>query len=437
MKKNEILVIILLLVLGIGGYLFYDRVINPTSKKLRDRFSENLFLLQHDYAYKVTAETANGPTSIYLVKREGNVYDVWEPGNTGNRVYATALMMDSNGLCVTSRYAAEPWKNEIDISSIKKLIVTQTGINETDIEVTGRTIRMVIKPVSMIGTGNTTEIECVRYTSKDQPEETAFIGKPENGRVLPIKKLDLGSNYPQYREKERSLYVLTVPAYDYSVSLPMKAEITKVKAQGDDDYGTFFSDPAMEILEGSPVFDSKLSLVGVYTSVSRSGKSYYVSHYNRSFDAPSILSPAVVASLVGKIDSIPQFPSEIKIPELVEPQFAHFDFPFVTEEGWSILEEKSSEKDGTQATSEPSMINFTTSPFTFNQQKARFRIKIEGDGAVDVGLMTDKNGFIQVDYSDKLRSGKTVDLGILEGTYTMSVLHDINTKVRFAFERLE
>ena len=83
-----------------------------TPKAIEKKYADNICLLTHDFAYSVSFIADDGSVStIYLVKNENNQFDVWEVDsavNTANRIYASALITDSNGTAITSKYATRP-----------------------------------------------------------------------------------------------------------------------------------------------------------------------------------------------------------------------------------------------------------------------------------------------------------------------------------------
>lgn len=446
MKKNSILLIIVVAFLGMSGYFLYNNYINPLTKRLGNEIEKNLFLLQHDYAYMVTAQTIDGATSIYLVKNAGNEFDIWEPGNTGNRLYATALMLDSTGVCITSRYAAEPWRNNQDIASLKKMFSRETGIDEKDIEVTGRTIRMTMKPAILVGKGNTTEIECVRYhNGSSQAPETAFIGRLEDRGPLPFKRLDLGANYPQYREKSSELYALSIALQDYSANLPLLVEVKKITSGGDDHFGTLLEAPGFRLAEGSPVYDRKMNLVGVYTSASGAPQKNYISSFIRSSIPPVIIPQEVLTDLTKSImeseeveRALQESEKSVDRAEYVLKQSLDHDasFPFTILEGWKVLEEiEHSMVEFDNSGSEGAMLGKTTADFSFNQQQGQVRIKMETSHPVQIALMRRTDNGYEEDRVFTASSTGTFNLSWLDGQYYLSVSHAPASIFRIVFEK--
>lgn len=312
----------------ICGILFF--VLKPVVKEwlrispraIEKKYADNICLLTHDYAYSVSFTADDGSVStIYLVKKENNQFDVWEADsavNTANRIYASAFITDSNGTAITSKYATRPWQNEYDEKALKELFSKELNISPANIIVDGLSIRLTIQPSKKTMDNSSAEIICepVKWTF-DEQTETRFIMPKDRLTLLPFRNLEPGVTYTNNLEKGKPLYSLGFEQQNFSLGYPLKVSVKKLKTEIRRDNEIIFFENAAWLPEGAPVFDADENLVGVYTQVNKQHSLFYISAYLRGVSnnlPPELqdLNNSIIQKEVEKLKEMEKLSDEIK-----------------------------------------------------------------------------------------------------------------------------
>jgi|ERR1044071_5684980 hypothetical protein len=273
---------LLIAVVALAAWIFVPDQVSQW--KLRHHYLDHLFIVQHDYVYKVTIHPDDERViSLYLVKSASNQFDIWAPGDTVNRVVAAAFMPDGDGMCITSRYATEPWKNAFDESAIKGLISNQMSLALSRITVSGMTVRLTVQSASQaaISAGHEIEYFVVKEDMDRIPRsnQVRYIARVNGTAPFPIEAIDPGVSYLGDREHGKPLYALAYPNIDLSSGLPFKIGVIKLSVERYDAEAesTTFEKSSTWLPEGTPVFDRSLNLLGMYTSVNTNGQTNCIS----------------------------------------------------------------------------------------------------------------------------------------------------------------
>lgn len=293
-----------------------------TPKAIEKKYAENICLLTHDYAYSVSFTADDGSVStIYLVKKENNQFDVWEVDtavNTANRIYASAFITDSNGTAITSKYATRPWQNEQDETALKELFSKELNISAANIHVDGLSIRLTIQPSKKTMGNSSAEIICepVKWDFDDETE-TRFIMPKEHLSQLPFRNLDPGVTYTNNLEKGKPLYLLGFEQQNFSLGYPLQVSVKKLKTELRRDNEIIFSENVTWLPEGAPVFDADENLAGVYTQVNKQHSPFYISAYLRGVSnnlSPDLrdLNNSLIQKEVDKLKEMERVSKEIR-----------------------------------------------------------------------------------------------------------------------------
>lgn len=423
-----------------------DWMNNPEKKLVKDYLS-HLFILQHDFVYKVTFPVNGKNTSLYLIKNSEEQFDAWDPGETTNRVTAATFMKDSSGTCITSRYAAEPWMNETDINFLKKLISKEGGINPDDILVSGMTVKLIITQAEQLAIGNKTEIECMPYESFANDDNICYIGRKNTSQPLPVKNIEFGQLYTNNLEAGKKVYALCFPNIDLNAGIPFENIVTGLTlSASNNDYSSdiIFNSSASWIPEGAPVFDKDLNMVGVYSQVNFHKKANCISVLTRhgQSDIPENLKMTINNSVQQQINSIPNIPDFKTIDSIDDAvnksiRQATNSSPFFTftkTPGWQVVYETSNLVYSLQKPGEYSSEKNETSADVFcSGGKYRIRLKTELAGASLKLVLLKKNEYGNYEEEKRIETtenGSNVyDLGFLNGTYSVGIIYNSSSVI--------
>jgi hypothetical protein len=437
------------------------RIINPPQKILLKDYSSHLFRMQHDYVYQVILQKDGKSVAVHLVKTEKGDFDIWQPGENVNRIYAAALMVDSTGKCLTSEYAAEPWNNKTDIDLLKRLFADQTGISADNISVGGTTIQMTIKSALQLSKGNeANEIECIAYPDDDNIG-TRFIGRKNRLNKLPVKDIAFGTINTGNLRKNDPLYFLKFPNIDFGASLPFSLETGKLKINRYESFKTSFQSTGIWLPEGTAVFDKDMTLVGIYSVLNNNGGELYIANmmYNRRNRDLAVTNPllqSVLQETVNDIIELQAIADTIKgAMEVAADDSSLIDkkvnyvldnateketsFPFSIDADWELLEEIVSDiGEVAEGPIENYFRKKMTNCYDLGNTGARCRIKIEGGANAYARVELFKDGEENNYYdTDILKPGtKTLDYDVTGGCWKVRVsFNSVQTRIRLVFEK--
>lgn len=250
-----------------------DTVVTPvyTEAAMRKDFSPDIVLLMHEYIYTVSVEIYGYTTSMAMVKNETGNFDAWVPDSNINRLYATALLADTQGHCITSRYAIAPWENKYDQLVLKKIFSKALDISEDFVTVGG--ISRGIQVTKIIA-GKKNE-----FIAESDSSVMAYTGDDSaHIMVLKLKNKDLntpgvtwkvhGVKRPADPGNEKNIgagYILRCDGAAGSVEQSFGTKLEKIKLAINAE-GQFVFDTQQDWLsEGAPIFDMKGNLISVYS----------------------------------------------------------------------------------------------------------------------------------------------------------------------------
>ncbi len=265
-RKSKMIITATLVVVLIAAslLLFWPKLVayfSDPGKKIRDNYASNVYVLQNDFVYAITLDKGDKKGTILLVKNANNEFDAWQPGNASNRIYATAFMVDSPGIFITSAYAVAPWHNNYDKQFIVEMLKKNFGIAEENIQIKGYSTGMTIKGIN---DGNANQINCKPLGFNEQAgNEVGFIESSvniSNASFHPVKFLEL------LKGDAEKVYLLNATAANGAATFGINA--TKIIGLNKSSYHGYFefAKVADELSEGAPVFNSDGKLLGVFSS---------------------------------------------------------------------------------------------------------------------------------------------------------------------------
>lgn len=273
MKNKPVLLKGVLLGLGLAaliagailGWPYLIKFFNSPEKKIVDRYSGNLYVLEHDYVYAVTLDMEDTKNTIFMVKGKHNQFDVWKPGENANRIYATAFMIDSSGVCITSGYAVTPWHNRADYNMLLEILKKEFDLQPYQINVKGYSLRIALKKYDQ-QESDTMEISYkpLGYTGKDADDLVGFIQRSGNDKTNSFQHIKFPEAINADKEK---LYLLGSADLQTGKHFPLKAALISLDKNKISDNRYFnFQETGKWLPEGAPVFNRKGELIGVYSA---------------------------------------------------------------------------------------------------------------------------------------------------------------------------
>ncbi len=238
---------------------------------LRDKYSNNLFLLTNEYIYTVTIDVLGSNITLPLIKDSSNRFTAWVPDSNYNISRSNALLINKQGQFVTSNFSIEPWNNKYDQELLIKTFSDALSISKDFITVGGisRKITLSRKNGSQV-----IEYDVKKFNDKINSANTntlfdniIILKNDINLQELAIKNIDA-----ILVSKNTDESVVSKIAYMYSylseknISIgTTKPTIKKVNINKTNT-GLIIIDPLEYWLtEGAPVFDSKANLIFIYT----------------------------------------------------------------------------------------------------------------------------------------------------------------------------
>lgn len=269
-------------------------LIRSPAASIRAAYADNLYLLEHDYVYAVTLNINGSKTGIYMIKKESGGFDLWEPGQTANRIHATAFMIDSSGVCATSGYAVAPWANAGDRRLIADALSEEFDLKEHEIDVQGYSTRIVLKKFS----GDTAEINYrpLGFTEPDS-EQVGFLQRADKGIRLSFHTVRF---QPAINMDKEKVYLLGSPELERKITVPLEIRVLplqKKPLQYPDHFS--FEETGEWLPEGSPVFNKSGELLGVYSFYNHTGDQH------NNIMSTSIRNTADLAGYLQRLAHIP------------------------------------------------------------------------------------------------------------------------------------
>ena len=265
---------------AILGWPYLMKLFSSTEKNISSKYGGNLYLLEHDYVYAVTLDIEGSKNTIFMVKGEHNQFDVWKPGQNANRIYATAFMIDSSGVCITSGYAVTPWYNMADYNILTGILEKEFDLQGYQIAIKGYSLRMVLKKYDQ-QVDDTMEVSYkpFGYTGKDADDLVGFIQKAGNDNISSFQQVKFPESINGDKEQ---LYLVGHADQQASTHIPLKAVVTSLDKNAVTNTRYFnFREMGKWLPEGAPVFNRKGELIGVY-----SGYNYKVDSINNILSSP-------------------------------------------------------------------------------------------------------------------------------------------------------
>jgi len=260
--------------LAIGLSLFH--ILRSNKSAFISKVSPNLFLLKNFYVYTVKLTLSDDrKIQINLIKKTGNVFDLYNSDSSQpNMVIANAIMIDSSGRCITSRYAVEPWNNKQDVENLNILIMKETENKEVDsIIITGQSVFMTITPWKRDSSedDDSKTIQCI---SSNIPAfnsaNIAYIERKERTGLMQVKNILLANNASFFIiNKTATIIALSqnfVSSSFNTNSIPVSQEVTIEKDSTI--WGISIStNKSFEgiLMEGAPIFNKDGELFAINT----------------------------------------------------------------------------------------------------------------------------------------------------------------------------
>ncbi|AYD48960.1 hypothetical protein D6B99_15880 [Arachidicoccus soli] len=227
---------------------------------VKSSIEHNLYELTHKFVYLVSVDIYGKEMSIALVKDGVAHYSAWKPDSNVNVINATAFIVDKQGHCITSDYAVEPWNNEYDQATLKTAFSEQLGVPKEAITVGGMSESIQLKNKETSDTG----IIVLRKN----------ISKLGVGWVVlkrfskDISDSELIKTIPDLSQNSSISILPHAEIYTYSFSssgeaLPVEKSVTVVN---NTNHIIQFEATKKALPEGTPFFDPKGNILGIYTN---------------------------------------------------------------------------------------------------------------------------------------------------------------------------
>lgn len=122
MKKTLLNILLYGILFYLGGVLIFQ--INSWKKKwdlakVEKKYSGNIVLIRHDFAYKVDFEDPAEET-VYFVHNANGGFDQWKKGMKPDMISGCGLLINVDGECVTTTNIASPIQHEWELNNLKK-----------------------------------------------------------------------------------------------------------------------------------------------------------------------------------------------------------------------------------------------------------------------------------------------------------------------------
>ncbi len=287
MKKRRVLLIILVIIAVIAVYYVYNY--RKKSEFLKE-YASNVFLFKNYFVYSVKVKFDDSSVQkIEMVKSDKGIFDLYDPDSTPlNVCIANAIVVDSTGKCITSKYATEPWNNANEVSTLTNMLYKEMhDVPVVSIAVSGRSVYMsVISSKSYIENNGLSASEReIEYTLPDTinaDANIAYIIRKDGGKPMKLKNIHIG--HTLYKNAFLIGYAKNTDLNNLNDAPSPTIDLisfknTSVTATSDEN--TQLDMPDKILAEGAPMFDRSGNLVAINTVSNDSYKPVFVdSVYN-------------------------------------------------------------------------------------------------------------------------------------------------------------
>ena len=240
---------------------------------LRDKYSNNLFLLTNEYIYTVTIDVLGSNITLPLIKDSSNRFTAWVPDSNYNISRSNALLINKQGQFVTSNYSIEPWNNKYDQELLMKTFSDALSISKDFITVGGISRKITL---SRKNDSEVIEYDVKKFNDKINSANTntlfdniIILKNDNNLQELAKKNIDA---IPVSKNTDESVVPKIAYMYSYlsekNISIhTTKPTIKKVNINKTNAGLVVVDPPGDWLTEGAPVFDNKANLIFIYTHI--------------------------------------------------------------------------------------------------------------------------------------------------------------------------
>ena len=271
------------------GWPYLKRFFGSPEITIKYQYADNLYLMEHDFVYAVTLDIDGQKNTLMLKKNADNQFDIWKPGESGNRIYATAFMIDSSGTCITSEYAVSPWLNKTDYKLLSSLLMKEFSIQEYQITIKGYSLKIMLRKYGDSDTTTSISYKPFGYTGEDANEQVRYLQKMEKTQITTCNEVSFPEAINANTEK---LYLFGAADQQSYTTIPTQALVTILEKFVVTNTKYFnFQQTGKWLPEGAPVFNKKGEFVGVYSD----------------FDYTMAINPNILSSPIRKTTDLNQF----------------------------------------------------------------------------------------------------------------------------------
>jgi hypothetical protein len=153
MKKNQVYVALIILVVGASGWLGYKFFFKKKTSSNENvitaqSFSPNSCWVYHEYVYRVDFSDQS-INSFLFVRDPDGTFPPSNSDSSGNHVIGNGFIIDSTGACSISETIARPWElsdnEQLPLKEIvEKWLDFKEGLQSKDYHITGQTVALFV-----------------------------------------------------------------------------------------------------------------------------------------------------------------------------------------------------------------------------------------------------------------------------------------------------
>lgn len=153
MKKNQIYIIVIIIVAAAGSwfgykYLFNKKTSGSSEQKSVQSFSSNSSWVYHEYVYRVDFSDQSLKSFLFIRNADGT----FSPSNadsSGNHIIGNGFIIDSTGACATTEKITTPWElSDDEQKPLRELVDAWLDMKEDlvnkDYHITGQTVALFV-----------------------------------------------------------------------------------------------------------------------------------------------------------------------------------------------------------------------------------------------------------------------------------------------------
>jgi hypothetical protein len=120
--SSFIIVVVIAIIFFVIDYVKKYKAENWSGSRIQETYINNIGLAYQSYVFMVTYKDEK-EGKVFFVKNNDGTFSQWKENDTEpNYVFATCLLLNSTGQCVTSKNIGRPWENDLDNPALKREI---------------------------------------------------------------------------------------------------------------------------------------------------------------------------------------------------------------------------------------------------------------------------------------------------------------------------